>query len=184
MKQIIVFTEERSIVPVIEHMFRALGYDDVAALVVVPHDGISDLRTSLPRKLKAWRNPQARFLIVCDGDSVDCKERKNGFVEIANSAGKGRSTIVRIVGQELEAWFLGDRKAMHKAKVLDISKNPAALRGDPDKIPKPSAKLDKLLNGYRKTRSAREIAPHMNCSRNISCSFQHTMNALKKLMEG
>lgn len=32
--------------------------------VLIPHEGKRDLEVSIPRKLKAWRDPHARFVIV------------------------------------------------------------------------------------------------------------------------
>ena len=44
----------------------------------VAHEGKSDLERSIPRKLRGWRSPGVRFVVVRDNDSLDCyvlKER-------------------------------------------------------------------------------------------------------------
>ena len=208
-----VFAEERSMAPVIEHMLRAPGHD-AAAVVAVPRDGTGGLRRSLPTRLRAWRDPQARFLMACDGDSVDCrcmvdgKKRKNGFVEIASSAGllsaagrvvfqlaawvnfrlsltgRGCSAIARIAGQKLEAWFLGDGRLRAKPKFRaspGIHRRYAVIR---TKSQSRRRSWMQWLERHRKTGSAREAAPRMDRGRNTSRSFRRAMNALKQPMDG
>ena len=77
-------------------------------VTLITHDGVSELERSLPKKLKAWRDPAARFLVLRDNDGGDCVARKRKLADIATGAGRGDRTVVRIVCQELEAWFLGD----------------------------------------------------------------------------
>lgn len=38
----------------------------------VSHEGKSDLDKSIPRKLRAWREPGVRFIIVRDNDNANC----------------------------------------------------------------------------------------------------------------
>ena len=37
----------------------------------VPHDGKRDLMKSIPRKLRGWREPGVRFVVVQDQDQDD-----------------------------------------------------------------------------------------------------------------
>ena len=133
MTEIVILTEEPSIEPVIEHLLPQLDLHG-ATVRIIPHQGAPDLEKSLPRKLRGWRNPHARFLVIRDNDSGDCVGRKQRLQEIVSGAGRGTQTRIRIVCQELEAWFLGDRAALDGAGVLPESANPAAIRGDVDKI--------------------------------------------------
>lgn len=82
---------------------------------VIPHQGVTDLERSLPRKLRAWRNPHARFIVLRDNDRGDCMARKTKLTNICQQAGREGQFKVRIVCQELEAWFLGDLPALEKA---------------------------------------------------------------------
>ena len=36
--------------------------------ICVPHEGKQDLEKSIPRKLRAWREPSAHFIVVRDND--------------------------------------------------------------------------------------------------------------------
>lgn len=183
MKEIVIFTEEPSIKPVFDNLAQRLDLCG-AYLRIVPHNGVSDLEKSLPRKLRAWQNPNSVFLVVRDNDHGDCIQRKAHLQTIVDSSGKGDRTLIRIVCQELEAWFLGDRQAMDDAGILNITDNPASLRGDPDQLHNPSQLLDRHLNGYMKVRNAETIAPFMCPDRNISASFRQTVQAIKRLAEG
>ena len=173
--------EESSIQPVFEKLAPQLNLSG-ARIRVIPHQGFSDLEKSLPRKLKAWRNPHARFLIIRDNDSGDCVEHKQHLQKIVRDSGREGQSIVRIICQELEAWFLGDRQALHDAGILEVNVNHASIRGDVDQIVKPSQKLDRLIvQGYEKRVGAHTVSSHMRVSRNTSRSFQNTMEALEKL---
>ena len=57
---------------------------------VVPHQGWRDLQQSAPRKLKAWRNPNARFIVMRDNDRGDCRQRKTLLLN--RVSGTGRET--------------------------------------------------------------------------------------------
>lgn len=182
MKEIVVLTEERSMEPVLRRLEEHLNLQDIT-ISIITHNGISDLKKSLPRKLRGWRNPDSRFLIIRDNDGGDCKERKAELMAMAQQAGRKDKTMVRIVCQELEAWFIADRQAMHKANILDINDNPARLRGDPEQLRKPSQILHQHLNGYAKLSSASTIAPHLSPQNNSSRSFRHTLAALRHLAQ-
>lgn len=44
--------------------------------IPIAHRGKSDLEKSIPRKLRAWSEPNVRFVILRDNDGGDCRERK------------------------------------------------------------------------------------------------------------
>ncbi len=183
MKEIVIMTEESSIQPVFEKLASQLNLFG-STIRVVPHQGVSDLERSLSRKLRAWRNPQARFLIIRDNDSGNCVKRKQRLQEIVRRSGRENQSLVRIICQELEAWFLGDRQALHDASILGNNISHASIRGDVDQIAKPSQKIDRLAaQGYKKRVGARLVAPHMEIDRNTSRSFQNTMKALERLAQ-
>lgn len=48
------------------------GWRHEEHFLLVPHEGKSDLDKSIPRKVKAWREPGVRFVIVRDNDGADC----------------------------------------------------------------------------------------------------------------
>jgi len=166
--------------PVITEIARKIGLKNI---LVITYDGVSELEKNLPAKLRNWHHADARFLVLRDNDDGDCHERKKHLNQIVSKAGKGQKTTIRIVCQELEAWFLGDRKALDRAGIFDIAENPAAIRGNVDDIVKPSRLLDRHSKGFGKLIGAERIAPHLDLERNSSPSFRHTVQALRKLAE-
>jgi len=80
----------------------------------LPHAGKSDLEKSLVTKLRGWREPGVRFVVVRDNDGGDCLTLKEKLAELCRSAGRP-DTLVRIACQELEAWYFGDLAAVGEA---------------------------------------------------------------------
>ena len=89
----------------------------------VPHEGKSDLERSIPRKLAAWRYPGDRFVIVRDADNSDCVDLKARLVALCAKAGRP-DTMVRLVCQELESWYLGDLAAVAAAAISSTQPSP------------------------------------------------------------
>ena len=81
------------------------------SFLCVPHEGKQDLEKSLPRKLRAWREPGVRFVVVRDNDGADCRDLKSRLVALCASGGR-EDALVRIACQEVEAWYLGDPEAL------------------------------------------------------------------------
>jgi hypothetical protein len=52
------------------------GWVEHEHFVCIHHEGKSHLDKSIPVKLKAWRVPDDRFVIVRDNDNVDCVDLK------------------------------------------------------------------------------------------------------------
>ena len=44
--------------------------------LIIPHNGKSDLKRSIPVKLRGWQSPRDKFIIVHDQDSNDCMKLK------------------------------------------------------------------------------------------------------------
>ena len=72
----------------------------------VSHEGKNDLEKSIPRKLRAWREPGVRFVIIRDNDGSDCRRVKNSLYSLCQE-GSREDSLIRIACQELEAWYLG-----------------------------------------------------------------------------
>lgn len=139
----------------------------------VPHEGKSDLLKSIPRKLKAWREPNTRFVVIIDNDSKDCEELKAELLASCQAAGRD-DVLVRIACQELEAWYLGDPDSLAAAfgnhKLLDKLRK-ARFR-NPDALPRPSDELARLVPAFQKMSGARAVATHIDIARNKSASFR------------
>ena len=147
-------------------------YPDLPFLCI-SHEGKNDLEKSIPRKLRAWGEPGVRFAIVRDNDGGDCRKLKNSLNALCK-VGRREDSLIRIVCQELEAWYLGDPDALADAFGRE------SLRGlgrkarfrDPDSVSQPSEMLRTLVPEFQKVSGARLMARHLNRDRNSSRSFQ------------
>jgi len=77
-------------------------------------EGKSDLDRNIPRKLSACRIPDDRFVIVRDNDFVDHLKLKARLTALCAENGRP-DTLVRLVCQALESWYLGDLGALARA---------------------------------------------------------------------
>lgn len=138
----------------------------------VPHEGKRDLTKSIPRKLKAWREPGARFVVIIDNDGGDCARLKEQLRDVCTEAGRPDS-FVRIACQELEAWYLGDPTALAEAfpDVNVMRRMRQAKFRNPDAVPRPSDELARLVPAFQKVSGARAMAAHIDRNRNRSASF-------------
>ena len=148
----------------------------------IPHAGKRDLELSLPRKLRAWNEPDVAFVVVHDQDSNDCVELKRELQGIC--AMSGRQVLIRIACRELEAWYWGDLAAVSEAYGVDLKHLAAKSKyRNPDSIDHPKKELKRYLPQMGQIEGARRIAPHMNLEGNTSRSFQVFVQGVKRLCE-
>ncbi|MEI6099012.1 MAG: DUF4276 family protein [Alphaproteobacteria bacterium] len=178
---LVILTEELSMKTTLQHLLPKLGVD-LDTVTIIAHQGKSDLEKSIPRKLRGWQDPAARFLILRDNDRGNCNDRKSLLVAMVAAAGKSNQSRVRIVCQELEAWFLADVEALVLAGYLISGKQPGFTKKDPDAISHPTQEMAKLRPGYGKGIGAAEIAPHLDPSNDRSASFCNTVRAIRELI--
>ena len=129
---LVVLVEEPSMKIVLEALLPRVLPDSIESLVVA-FQGKSDLMNNIELKLKAWGDPEARFVIVRDQDRNDCHDVKT---EILTEVQKThRHALVRIVCHDLESWYFGDLEAVSMAYGKDYTSY-ANKRGyrDPDAI--------------------------------------------------
>jgi hypothetical protein len=140
----------------------------------IPHQGKSDLQKSLPVKLRAWRNPQARFVILQDKDSNDCISVKESLRKICQDARPDLEPLIRIACHELEAWYLGDLDALEAAfpafKAAAV-RNRAKYR-NVDSIENAAEEVRKLAPEYQKVSGSRKLGAAVSINRNSSHSFR------------
>ncbi len=153
------------------------------AFQLITHDGKNDLDASLPRKLRAWREPNARFVVLRDQDAADCVKLKDRLVEVCRAAGRPY-TLVRIACRELEAWFVADLAAVDRAfgTTLANAQQKRAFRS-PDEIPKPSEELKRLVPGFGKVSGARALGPELDVTNRASASFFHFVQGILRITE-
>lgn len=139
----------------------------------VKHEGKSDLDRSIPRKLSSWRIPGDRFVIVRDNDNANGIHLKTRFQALCVANGRP-DTLVRLVCQELESWYVGDLQAL--AQAFDDPKlDTPALRkrfATPDDWQKPSIEVSRLVPTFQKGSGARAMATCLRETGNQSRSFQ------------
>ena len=179
--KLVFLLEERSMKELLDRILPRILPESVSFLTV-PHDGKSDLRKSLPIKLRAWNEPDVAFVVVHDQDSNDCRKLKQDLIDLCTGCGK--RVLVRIPCHELEAWYWGDLTAVSTAYEKDITAlhNRKAYR-DPDKIENPKRELKRYLPKMGQIDGARRIAPHMNIETNTSYSFGVFVRGVQSLCQ-
>lgn len=179
MSRIVFLLEEYSMRVLLDGLMPRL-YPGVAYLCVL-HEGKQDLEKSLPRKLRAWNEPGARFCVIRDNDGVDCRELKARLVELCPEDRRARC-LVRIACQELEAWYFGEPNALVRAysrPSLGEIRRKAAFR-QPDAIMQPSVRLQEVVEEFQKVSGARVMGRELTRD-NASPSFQALLAGLDRL---
>lgn len=146
--------------------------------VVIPHEGKSDLKKSIPIKLEHWNIPNTKFFVIQDQDSTDCKSLKSDLVKLCEPF--NRDVTVRIACHELEAWYWGDLKAVSEAYGKDFTKLARKSKYRvPDDIENPKYELKQLIPQHQQIEGARKIAEKMDLEHNTSTSFNVFISAVK-----
>lgn len=148
----------------------------------IPHEGKSDLDSSIPRKLAAWRIPGDRFVIVRDNDNANCIDLKARLRALCVQAGRPE-TLIRLVCQELESWYLGDLAALAAAFDQAKADTPAHRKRftQPDVWQKPSVELKRLVPAFQKNSGARAMAQHLKPENNQSTSLQVFVTGVRRM---
>ena len=183
--RIIFLLEEPSMKYLLEGLLPRIfpGLQSGQHFLCVPHQGKSDLDASIPKKLKAWQIEGDRFVILRDTDGANCLLLKARFVAMCSQS-RRPDTLIRLVCQELEAWYLGDLLAL--AEVFQDPKlNTPVMRkrfADPDAWQKPADQLTRMISGFQKGATARAMAKTLESKRNTSRSFQVFVDGLSKMV--
>lgn len=177
---LVFLTEEPSMATLLDGLLPRLFPD--LPFRSIPHEGKNDLKRSAPRKLRAW-GAEARFIVLIDNDGGDCIARKQEIAKLCADAGRP-DTLVRIVCQELEAWYLGAPTALAAAfqapKLASIGKK-SKFR-DPDALAKPSVELARLLPSFQKVVGARAMAATLEKTGNASASYNALLAGVERLL--
>jgi hypothetical protein len=75
------------------------------------------LLDQLPRLLRGYAKTPGidAVVVVLDVDTRDCASFLGELQSLANSCGAAALTLFRLAIEETEAWYLGDREAVHRA---------------------------------------------------------------------
>ena len=178
MSQAIVLVEEDSAQVIVREISRRLDVGD--RITIIRHEGKNDLDRSIPIKLGSWRSAEpVRFLIVRDNDSGNCRSLKDRLKLLVPPKAVA-NTRIRIVVQELEAWYFGDPGALAAAGYDHAAA--ACVRAKfrlPDAIPSPKSEIKRLIPYEGQIALARRMAPHLDLIQSKSPSFLHFVSALK-----
>ena len=171
-----------------EEMLRGLlpklmPQDIIDNVLYVVFEGKRDLDKRLPRRLRAWQHPSARFVVIRDQDSGDRKEIKANLATMCANSGRPE-TLIRIACHELETFYLGDLAAVGEAigpKNIEKQQNKAKFR-NPDQLINPKQELKKIAPDYQPVAGSRAIGPLLSLERNRSPSFNALIAGIQGLI--
>ena len=181
---LVFLTEESSMSPVLRRVMVELWPDAHEGLdwQIIAHQGKADLEANLERKMRAWNYNTPHFIILRDNDGGDCRALKARLLQRASTSGKPHH--VRIVCQELEAWFLGDLAAIeaaYPASLATAQQNRGPFRA-PDNPPNAAQLTTQRTGTAAKVGRAALIAPHLDLDANASPSFNLLLSTLRALI--
>jgi hypothetical protein len=181
MIELVFFLEEPSARAMLEGLMPRLLDDSIEVRYVV-FEGKQDLEKRLPLKLRAWQNPQARFLVMRDQDSGNCFQIKQKLVGICQVAGRP-DAVVRIACHELESFYLGDLKAVANTIGPDkLAQNQKKAKyRNPDRLNNAAQELKHIARTYQKLSGSRAIGPALSLDGNYSHSFNQLIGGIKRL---
>lgn len=185
--RVVFLLEEPSLKLLLEGLLPRLVPGWVAGehFLCVPHQGKSDLDLSIPRKLSAWQFPGDRFVVVRDNDAADCVAVLKKMNSLCAVAGRP-DTLVRLVCQELETWYLGDLEAVAAAFEQPKVNTPALRKkyAHPDAWQKPSVEIQRLVPAFQKGAGARAMAQHLRePHHNRSHSYGKFVTGLRRVLD-
>lgn len=182
MRTLVFLTEERSMCVLIDAYLAQFKPDDLR-VVCVPFEGKQDLERHVTRRLRGWLGEHARFFVIRDQDSGDCKAIKARLKQKCDESGRS-GAVVRIACRQMESWFVGDWRAVAMAfgqeRLANLDRK--SKYRDPDIIGDPYHELRSHITGYGKIQGARAIAPLLDPSRNRSTSFRAFDSVVRKAM--
>lgn len=186
MNQLVFFLEEPSAREMLKNFLpRILPEPDHITVRYVVFEGKQDLERQLGRKLRGWRVPDTRFVVMRDKDQADCTEVKCRLVGICRDAGKP-DALVRIPCYELESWYLGDLNAVEQGLQIPglAQQQERAKYRRPDRIANPVQELRRLTKErYQKIAGSRIIGLHLSPDANRSHSFTVFVSGLLRLVQ-
>ena len=181
MIELVFLLEERSAQVMLEGFLpKILSHSTHCRFIVF--DGKQDLEKQLIKRIRGYRVPNARFVVLRDKDSEDCLEIKKRLKAKCVEAGRS-DTLIRIACHELESWYLGDLVAVELGlKVSGIARHQSGLYNNPDEIVSPFQKLKTMAPNYQKVGGSRLIGHHLDITNNRSKSFKTLVEGIQKLV--
>lgn len=175
------FLEERSAEALLEVVLPRLFPSGVNFRCIV-FEGKQDLERQLVRRMRGYRVPGARFVVLRDQDTGDCVAIKQALRQKCMEA-RHPEAIVRIACRELESWYLADLVAVETGLGVTglRSLQLKAKYRSPDTILNPSRELMRLAPSYQKIGGSRAIGPHLDLTNTRSRSYANFLSALNAM---
>ena len=184
MKELVFLLEEPSAKAMLESLLPRLLHQGIQ-FRCIPFEGKQDLEKQLVRKIRAYQNTQARFIVMRDQDSnPDCTAIKSNLLRLCQEAGKAEKCLVRIACKELESFYLGDLLAVEQAlKLNGLTKQQQTRKfRTPDELGNPSKELRTLTKQkYEKVAGSRAIGQYLSPDNQRSPSFHNLVLAIRRL---
>ena len=182
MSQLVFLLEEPSARAMLEGFLPKILPENSDCRYIV-FEGKQDLERQMARRMRGYRVPNARFIVLRDKDSEDCRQVKSRLVRNCTDAGKA-DALVRVACHELESWYLGDLAAVEAGLgvtglVRHQNKKPWAA---PDHLANPADSLASMVPSYQKIAGSRAIGPHLDPASNRSHSFGVFVAGIQKLI--
>lgn len=185
MKELVFCLEEPSAEVMLQGLLPKMFPDNNVAIRYMTFDGKQDLEKQLPRKLRGYQNPLAKFIVLRDQDSyLDCKILKNKLLNICETAGK-YNVLIRIACRELETYYLADLAAVELGlQITGLVKSQGKKKFRcPDYLGSPSKELSVLTKGrYQKVGGSRSIGPYLDIDNTRSNSFKNLVSGIRKII--
>lgn len=182
MSEVVFLLEELSARAMLEGLLPKLLPDTIRCRYIV-FEGKQDLEKQLVKRMRGYRVPNARFVVLRDKDSEDCRQVKTRLVGKCTEAHHPAS-LVRVACHELESWYLGDLAAVEVGLGVTglVRHQHKAPYDQPDDLAAPARKLHSIAPTYQKVGGSRAIGPHLNPANNRSHSFRVFVAGIQKLV--
>lgn len=185
MRELVFLLEEESARAMLEGVLTRMLPTELPVRYIV-FEGKQDLERQLSRRVRGYRNPQARFIVLRDQDNhPDCTAIKARLMTLCRDGGCN-GALVRIACRELESFYLADLRAVERGLLIEgLAKQQQKQKyRNPDRLVSPSRELRNLTKGlYQKVGGSRVIGPHLDLSNTRSMSFKNLVMGIMRLAE-
>jgi hypothetical protein len=181
MSEVVFFLEDLSARAMLEGFLPKLIPHTIRCRYIV-FEGKQDLERQLVKRMRGYRVPDARFVVLRDKDSEDCRQVKRRLVGKCTEADHPAG-LVRVACHELESWYLGDLAAVEAGLgVTGLARHQNKVPYDnPDGWAAPARKLQSIAPAYQKVGGSRAIGPHLDPANKRSHSFGVFVAGIRKL---
>ncbi|MFZ3192010.1 MAG: DUF4276 family protein [Moraxellaceae bacterium] len=184
MKELVFLLEEPSAKAMLESLLPRILSNEISVRCI-PFEGKQDLEKQLTRKIRAYQNSQARFIVLRDLDNhPDCLAVKNQLLALCTQSGRAKQCVVRIACKELETFYLADLQAVEQALHINglVKHQQNKKFRNPDNLGGPSRELKNLTGQrYEKVAGSREIGKYLNLENQRSASFRNLIGAIRRM---